>query len=95
MRMNDWFDEQGIYVIEMGRILKNFNKKDSHLAEWEGIWKGLDGKIYLLECKFRMRLVYSSIRFISDCRKILQPNLNGSIRQLPPSVCHVRKLVCS
>jgi hypothetical protein len=33
----------------------------SPAAEWEGMWKGLDRTVYLLECKYNMTAVYSAL----------------------------------
>jgi hypothetical protein len=61
LRLIDWFDERGMYVIEMERALYEQGRDASPAAEWEGIWKGLDGTVYLLECKYQMDAVYSAV----------------------------------
>jgi hypothetical protein len=59
--LNDWFEEQGIYVVEMERFVHEPGSDASPAAEWEGMWKGLDGTVYLLECKYNMTAVYSAL----------------------------------
>ena len=33
----------------------------SPAAEWEGVWRGVDGTVYLLECKYNMTAVCSAL----------------------------------
>jgi hypothetical protein len=61
LKLNDWFEEQGIYVVEMERLVHEPGSDASPAAEWEGMWKGLDGTVYLLECKYNMTAVYSAL----------------------------------
>jgi hypothetical protein len=61
LRLADWFDEQGVYVVEMEQVLYESSNGGSPMAEWEGVWKGLDDTVYLLECKCYMTGVYSAL----------------------------------
>ena len=60
-QLTDWVDEQGIYVLEMARLFYEPGKDASPAAEWEGVWRGVDGTVYLLGCKYNMAAVYSAL----------------------------------
>jgi hypothetical protein len=61
-RLADWFEEQGIYVVEMERVLYEPGNGGSPAAEWEGVWRRVDDSVYLLECKYyNITLVYSAL----------------------------------
>jgi hypothetical protein len=52
-RVSEYFEEEGVYVVEQP-IEQDV---DSPVAEWKGMWKGVDDSIYLLECKSRITAV--------------------------------------
>jgi hypothetical protein len=58
VRMIEWFDQQGIYVVEHDRVLYDPEKGDSPAVEWEGMWRGVDESLYVLDCKYSVTSVY-------------------------------------
>jgi hypothetical protein len=52
LRLSEWFEEEGLYLVELDRVLYNAVGVCKCLAEWEGVWRGVDGTVYLLECKY-------------------------------------------
>jgi hypothetical protein len=56
LRLGEWFEEEGLYLVELDRVLYDAEGVKC-LAEWEGVWRGVDGTVYLLKCKYRVTTV--------------------------------------
>jgi hypothetical protein len=57
-RVSEYFEEEGVYVVE--QPIDSEQDVDSPVAEWKGMWKGVDDSVYLLECKSRITAVSMS-----------------------------------
>lgn len=42
----NWFEEEGIYVVEKERVLFQPGKGGSLAAEWEGVWRGVNDTVW-------------------------------------------------
>jgi hypothetical protein len=58
LRLTDWFEEEGVYVVEQERVLYESGNAGQPMADWQGVWAGVDGTIFFVESKYTMTMVY-------------------------------------